>query len=154
MKCYKHIEADAISSCVDCGRGLCPSCTNKFNIPLCDNCLLARNNANKQLLIKNLVIMAALFGFGAYLALTGEGDFSERAFAPFIFAGIPWGWSFLNKITPAMFLFLPIGGWILYFTFKLVLASLIGIFVMPYKIYQIVTGLKKAKLLENYTNMN
>lgn len=45
-----------------------------------------------------------------------------------------FGWSTLNKIQPAMFLWMPIGGWLIYVLIKLILSIMIGIFVAPYKI--------------------
>jgi hypothetical protein len=36
------------------------------------------------------------------------------------------GWKTLNRITPAVFLFLPLLGWVVYFIIKLVLALLCG----------------------------
>jgi len=69
-------------------------------------------------------------------------------------SGIPWGWSFLNKITPNLFWFMPVIGRAIYIFVKLMLSLLIGIFVTPFKIYQIVKALKDANDMEKYANMN
>lgn len=148
MKCHKHYDMDAVSNCVDCGKAMCPQCTEKFTFPICDSCNLSKITADKNKLIKNSVIMAVLFIFGFFNS--EEGFFSALLFGYFL-AGIPWGWSTLNKITPNIFLFMPIIGWVIYFIMKLALSATIGMFVTPYKIYQIVTGLKNAKLLTEYT---
>ncbi|WP_409296753.1 hypothetical protein V1498_02555 [Peribacillus sp. SCS-26] len=41
---------------------------------------------------------------------------------------------------------MPIGGWIIYFFVKCALSLMIGMFVTPFKIYQV-----EAKQLEDYT---
>lgn len=47
-------------------------------------------------------------------------------------------WKFLNKITPNIFLIMPLGGWILYFVIKGALALLIGVFVAPFSLAKII----------------
>ena len=43
-----------------------------------------------------------------------------------------FGWKFLNKLQPDIFLIMPIIGWIIFFVIKGILAILVGIFVAPY----------------------
>lgn len=151
MKCHKHFESDAVSQCLDCGKGLCLECTNKFTIPICSSCNLTRLKNNKNILVKNSIITIVAFVIGLYI-YSGM----EEATLPFtllgalFIAGIPWGWSFLNKITPNVFLIMPVVGWLVYFGIKFTLALFIGIFIMPFKIYQIVKGLKELNTLESY----
>ncbi len=149
MKCANHYDRDAVSTCLDCGKALCPECTNKFGVPLCDNCSLNRISANKQLLIKNSAIMAVLFVIG--FIVSGEEGFFGRLLTGYIFAGIPWGWSILNMITPSIFLFLPLIGWAIYFLVKLTIAMAIGVFATPYKIFKVIKGLNESKSMEAYT---
>jgi len=47
---------------------------------------------------------------------------------------IPCGWRALNRIQPAMFIWMPLMGWILYLFIKLILSCLVGLFVAPYVI--------------------
>ncbi|MGG7619550.1 hypothetical protein [Bacillus coreaensis] len=148
MKCHKHYEMDAVSTCVDCGKALCPQCSEKFTFPICDSCNLTRIKNDKNLLVKNSIIMAILFIIGFS---SSSGGFFGALLLGYFFAGIPWGWSALNKITPNIFLFMPLIGWVIYFGIKLVLSLLIGMFVTPFKIYQIVKGMKEVKELEEYT---
>jgi hypothetical protein len=149
MKCSKHNERDAVSQCVDCRKALCPECTNKFTLPLCDQCALNRINSEKQLFVKNSIIMVVLFVVGFFW--NGQEGFFQRILTGYFFAGIPWGWSILNNITPSMFLFLSWFGWLMYFFIKFALSVLIGMFVTPYKIYKIIKGLSNARALEDYT---
>ena len=57
-----------------------------------------------------------------------------------------FGWSALSKIRPAMFVWMPIGGWLIYLGVKLVLSIMIGIFVAPYKI--------GCSIADNFLNVN
>lgn len=148
MKCSNHYERDVVSQCVECGKGLCPECTNKYNVPLCDHCALVRINANKNLLVKNSILMIGLFILGFFA--NESTSFIEKIIFAYFVAGIPWGWSILTNITPSMFLFLPWIGWLIYFAVKLIIAMFIGMFVTPYKIYKIIKGLSDSKDLENY----
>ena len=34
MNYYNHIDQPGVSTCIDCGKGLCSECSNKYN-PLC-----------------------------------------------------------------------------------------------------------------------
>lgn len=122
MKCHKHYEADAVSQCLDCGKELCPECTNKYSIPLCDSCNLARVQNNKRVLIKNSIITIVAFIIGLNI---GGGNGEPVFMTPLraiLFAGVPWGWNFLNKITPNIFLFMPVVGWLIYFEIKFFLS--------------------------------
>lgn len=148
MKCSKHYERDAVSQCLDCGKALCPECTNKFSVPLCDHCALSRIAADRQLLVKNSIMMIVLFIIGFSLS---NGSLPGRLLNGYFWAGIPWGWSILTKITPRMFLFMSWIGWVIYFFVKCMLSAMIGMFVTPYRIYKVVKGLKEAKALEEYT---
>ncbi len=45
------------------------------------------------------------------------------------------GWKALNRITPNIFLSLPIIGWVVYFAIKIFLSGLIGIFLLPIRLF-------------------
>jgi hypothetical protein len=51
-------------------------------------------------------------------------------------AGIIWGWTALNRITPQVFLVLPIVGWFIYFCIKVMISGFIGIPIAIYKTVQ------------------
>jgi hypothetical protein len=148
VKCYQHINEDAISQCCDCGRGLCPECTNKWDIPICDACNYQRASADKKQAIKNLIMTIPLFFIG-FILFPSQGDFSTKFVFGYVCAGIPWGWSALNRITPNIFLFLPIGGWIIYFIIKFFISYFIGIIALPYKLYRFIKTYKKSQQIQN-----
>ena len=57
-----------------------------------------------------------------------------------------FGWRALNKITPRIFLILPLIGWVIYFLVKFLLSMLIGAFVAPFVIAKMVTNLVQKSL--------
>ncbi|MDO5671547.1 MAG: hypothetical protein Q4G30_01640 [Actinomycetaceae bacterium] len=79
----------------------------------------------KRLVGAGVGYLVALFLFG----------FSAPMPWPFLialcFAGIPAGWRSLTKITPDVFLFLPLIGWVIYFGVKAVLAVIVGVVALP-----------------------
>lgn len=95
--------------------------------------------------------MIPLFILG-YNFFPAEMPLSVKLMYGYIFAGLPWGWSVLNRITPNFFLFLPFIGWVLYFIFKLAIAMFIGEFVLPYKIYTFIRDYKKAQAIQGQIN--
>jgi len=54
-----------------------------------------------------------------------------------------FGWSALNKITPRIFIWMSLTGWVVYFLIKGLLAVTIGVFVAPFQI---------SKVLAEYIN--
>lgn len=54
-----------------------------------------------------------------------------------------FGWKALNKITPRLFIWMSITGWLIYFLIKGLLAVIIGVFVAPFQI---------SKVLAEYIN--
>ena len=57
-----------------------------------------------------------------------------------------FGWKALNKITPDIFLFMPIVGWLIYFFVKLLLSVLVGFFVAPFVISRKITNAIQGSL--------
>ena len=45
-----------------------------------------------------------------------------------------FGWKMLNRLTPDIFLILPIGGWVIYILIKGLLSAIIGALVAPFQI--------------------
>ena len=48
MNCYNHIDQPAVGTCIDCGKGLCSECSNKYTIFICDSCNLKRLYTEKS----------------------------------------------------------------------------------------------------------
>ena len=165
MKCHKHYEMDAVSTCLDCGKTLCPDCTEKYTIPSCDECAYFDFDVEQKSIKKSFILSSVLFvlSFALILFLNFLIQMDEFGFIQVITIGlllslwygynvgaIVWGWKALNKITPEIFLFMPIGHWILYFLIKLALSSFVGIFVTPFFIFKYVKRYKKLSELKSY----
>lgn len=50
-----------------------------------------------------------------------------------------FGWGALTRIQPAMFVWMPLMGWCIYFIVKFILSIIVGYFVAPYKIGQMIS---------------
>ncbi len=71
-----------------------------------------------------------------YVALIEAG--LVPALLIFAVAFVYFGWKALNKITPKWFVWMPIIGWVIYFTIKLVLSVVAGYFVAPYQLAKLI----------------
>ncbi len=151
MKCAIHPQLDAVSTCVDCGKGLCSECTDAYEFPICENCNMTRVGEEKGQITKNIVITIVFFIIGFYITM--DTSIIGAIWIGYMFAGIPWGWSFLNKITPSIFLFLPLIGWVIYFLIKGLLSLFIGFIALPVKVYQIIRDSKRLQgISETFSN--
>lgn len=151
MLCYYHSDRHAVGQCMDCGKYLCKECTDFWTIPLCDNCNHHRLELQKKSTYKQLLIMAFLACLGILFSLTIQpiNLFASLSCA-YAFAGIYAGWLILDKITPNIFLLLPIIGWIFYFVIKISIASIIGWFVLPFKLNKLYRAYKDTKKYSTY----
>lgn len=81
------------------------------------------------------------FLFVAVFAVVSVVSFNAEApYIAFVFGAIfvYFGWKSLNKITPRIFLIMPIIGWVIYFTVKFILAYFVGVVIAPYKIAKMI----------------
>lgn len=92
-----------------------------------------------------LIVLMYIIIWGLMLLITkifSSGTGQSIAAVVFIVVFSFFGWKSLNKITPDIFLVMPVGGWIAYFVIKLVLSIIVGVFVAPYviakNIYEII----------------
>jgi hypothetical protein len=139
MKCYKHSN-DIVVQCHGCGKGLCESCSKRFSVILCEDCLLSNNEQSKRNILKQFSIMG-IFYVLAFFEFLHQGFF-QALFGAYFIACIPWGWSILNRITPNIFLFMSWMGWVLYFAIKAWISIMIGFAVAPFKIYRAIKDWK------------
>lgn len=84
-----------------------------------------------------IVIVMALAVWGIAVALwTSQG---ELALIVMLACSI-FGWKALNRIQPAMFIWMSWIGWLIYFSVKFILSALIGLFVAPFKLAKWIAG--------------
>ena len=71
--------------------------------------------------------------FGAVVAISMK---TRAVYIVFAFCAlfVYFGWKALNRITPSIFLIMPVVGWIFYFTIKFIIAYFVGVVIAPYKI--------------------
>ncbi|KAA6329528.1 hypothetical protein EZS27_021672 [termite gut metagenome] len=157
MNCYEHLVQPAVAQCLDYGKGLCAECVSAYSIPICNKCNRKRINTEKGAIIKELLLtygVGILFGVlfaqwtNARLSFHLIYAIVSYGISIYIFSGIVPGWKTLTRITPTIFLFMPIIGWVLYFIIKLALSLCIGLVMLPIRtvrnIYQLTT-LQKIK---------
>ena len=90
-------------------------------------------------LILYFIVMGGLLGI---LTVLQDASFIIVIFA-ILFSY--FGWQALSKITPRVFLVMPVGGWIVYFVVKGALSFFLGVFVAPYVIAKkIVESIQKS----------
>ena len=139
MNCINHPSESAVSQCQICGKGLCVECTNKFSKPICQDCFTVSRKKQKRAVVTE-VLLTLLIGLpiGFILDLlvnntykTPDSFWESHFFLIYMGLGIVAGWKTLTRITPQIFLFLPVLGWVLYFLIKVVLSLFVGLIAFP-----------------------
>lgn len=163
MNCYYHSQQEAVAQCSVCSKGLCSSCAPRISPPTCTVCYNSEVKSARSEIIKELLIT---FGFGAILTfflmranIWGfDPEFRHiNVYTSFVLmtmvtlyaiSGIVSGWKTLTAITPQVFLFMPILGWVLYFLVKLVLAFFVGLVMLPIRTVVSIIRLNKLKTVK------
>lgn len=159
MKCAYHNNVDAVATCNICGKSLCSTCASVIQPPQCIGCyrdgLIQRKSNIRGALITDILFGVASAILWPYLFSVTGGLYGNVFGTALVCAGIPFGWRFLNKITPDIFLFLPVVGWLIYFGCKVALSMIIGIFVAPYVIWKKNKEMKQVQqLIDDVANMD
>lgn len=140
MSCYYHSDRPGSVVCHKCGKQLCSECGGRFTPVTCVDCLKDYIKEQKFALLKSFGLAIVIF---VVLALAGGGFWASLAGAC-----VPYGWHFLNKITPSMFLWMSWFGWVVYFLLKFFLSvfvGLIALFVMTIRFVVKYVELKKLE---------
>ena len=154
MNCYNHPDLPAVSSCIDCNKGLCIECSSRYTFPICVECNKNRISHERSEIIKDFFI---IFGGGAVITFivlsllnSQNRDLPIMSYIMFFYAysSLVAGWRFLNRITADYFLFLPIIGWLIYFMVKFLISGCLGVFILPYRIYKNVTRLRELNQID------
>lgn len=74
---------------------------------------------------------------------TPDSFWESRFFLLYMGLGLVAGWKTLTRITPQVFLFLPILEWIFFFMVKTILSLLVGLVAFPVRIIKNLTLLFK-----------
>jgi len=154
MNCYYHPEEVAVATCVDCGKGLCKTCAELYQIPICNECNLKRVKNDKGNIIRVYMPSIALFIVGIIIGISGYGSFGMGILFGYIFAGVPWGWKIVTFIQPRMFLFLSFFGWVMYFFIKIAISIFVGLAALPIGFIKLIVGLVSVHKKEQNINNN
>lgn len=147
MKCFNHNEMDATSTCQECSKGLCVNCSSRFNMMLCEGCLLSHNKSVATQMFTGLAITIAIFlsftyFFGSLESSSGESiGYSKAVFPSLVLAFTYWGWKFMTNYFPT----LTMGTgfvWLVYFFLKFTASCLIGLIVGPYQIFKMLKEIR------------
>jgi len=161
MNCFYHNGQPAVAQCTDCGKHLCRACASNFQVPLCKDCAKVRNASQRKKAIEHLfVLVIGLtlgigYGIWTYHHPSGiEFDLITcvigGAIAGITVVGIPTGWRALSRITPNIFLFLPLIGWVIYFLIKGLLSVAVGLILFPINTVKGIVLYIKAEKMEHY----
>ena len=85
-----------------------------------------------------VTIISAVIIYGLIVAGLGSG--TSAVFLATMFLCAYFGWKALNRITPDIFLIMPLSGWFVYFFIKGFLSAVIGAFVAPFQIGKMIAN--------------
>lgn len=167
MNCYNHIDLPAVATCINCGKGLCSECSNKYTILICDSCSLKRLYTEKSSIATRWgisIAIAVLFtllnfeilpkDFLIYLIML-----PSMIICVFIISiSIQYGWRALNSVMPpvsfvvSFFIswlligwFLALIGWILYVSIRVTLSFFIGLIITPIMLFKDIKRYKEVR---------
>lgn len=159
MNCFNHPTEPAVASCQDCHKGLCPDCTSRYTVPICESCNRKRIASDKKVILIELVITLVV-GL-AFMVFAGNSVHSNpsESFSGFsqlfTYVGIMYmgcsivaDWKTLTAITPNIFLFLPILGWVFFFIVKLFVSMFIGPWMLPIRWFRHIMRWRELNQIE------
>ena len=139
MNCYYHPHRPAVAQCPDCGKGLCRQCASKYKIPRCEDCNKKRGTNEAITYAKPLIICFICFIVGC---LVGKSLGDMPFIMGYIFTCIYGGWSIVGMFFSNIFVSLDIHSIFVYYTIRIMLSMIIGIFATPvflgYCIYKLI----------------
>lgn len=113
MRCYYHPHKHAVAQCVDCHKGLCYRCANRYQIPICKECNRKRKSENVVHYMTPLVICMVLFAIGLSLNFMG----AEPIMSGYVLMSIFGGWKALNQFLPTILVWInPSSIWLIGFS--------------------------------------
>lgn len=148
MNCIYHNNKQADCFCDNCRQPICRTCFNSLG----GYCVRCQKQLNSEIIKRDIItlVLFVIFGIWGVVIALDSADMSviERIVMVICVSAIPLGWRGLNKITPNIFLILPLVGWLIYYFVKAVLSVLIGwILFIPQviKIIKDFTDVRKTK---------
>ena len=87
-------------------------------------------------IVMTVISMGIIYG----LLVSGLNSNSQAVLGTTLAVCTFFGWKALNRITPDIFLWMSITGWLVYFLIKGLLSLLIGAFVAPFQIGKMISN--------------
>ena len=173
MKCFNHVDREAVATCQSCGKGLCRECASKHRPCLCEECY--QDNVNDAEAMKRLKKKAALVDtnmemlttsiigvvigvamtlfMAAALGRYGTFDAADYTGMFVFFFGVPFGWkgiTYIESLLPTPgFIIISLYLLIMWYFVKFVLALVLGI---PLFLFQFVKWIVKLSKISNAKN--
>lgn len=151
MNCFYHDQNISVSQCLDCKKGLCKNCTNKFSIPICSSCNILRSTIEKRQIYFELFATISVGLILSYLLTRRVQSIPNHTFSMkeyllsfYVYSGVYPGWKLLNKVFPKFYFSFSI----IYFVillFKFMLSFFVGIIALPISLYMNLKRLSKLK---------
>lgn len=139
MNCYYHPNRPAVAQCLDCGKGLCRQCAEKYERPICTECNNKRGKDEKKAYLKPIIVCTLLFGVGC---LIGSKIGEPPTMMGYIFTCIYGGWNIVDMFFSNIFVSLNINSLIFYYGLRIILSVIVGVFATPifmgYCIYKLI----------------
>lgn len=159
MKCYYHIEREAVGTCQDCGKALCQDCASKYTPCLCTSCYQKRVDAREQQrankkrehlyktkkefllaiefgVIIAVIVFAVLHFVMGYKMNMGNWELVAASFF------VTFGWPFTD------FAYIPTRNpmvSIVLFALRLIMSYIIGIPCFAYHVIKLVKGIEQNR---------
>jgi pheromone shutdown protein TraB len=161
MKCFFHNDRDATAICQDCGRCLCPECIPRLPKVSCVDCLIRRNDSARKQIYSSLA--TAIIIFTVVIFMLTDLKVSKNMILDY---SLSWklalsasftyfGWKFLSGRKNYIFIG-NLSFWFFYIFTKLAFSFVVGLFVGPLSIYQMIREilhLNKIPGLQTITGM-
>lgn len=142
------METESITSCRGCGRTLCSQCANALSRNYCKECIenIAKEKKNKA--VNELAVAFIFFAVAYFYSGNATMPMLYRFLYGLLAMTLYFGWVTLagNIPTPVTPL-----GWLIYIILRIFFATIIGIFVLPYKLFSTIgavwsySNIKKRK---------
>ena len=143
MKCFFHNDRAATAICQDCGRCLCPECIPRLPKVSCVDCLTRHNYSAREQIYSSMataVIIFVVVIFMLYDLRVSKNmvlDYSLSWELALSASFTYFGWKFLSGRRNYIFIG-NLSFWFFYIFTKLAFSFVVGLFVGPLRIYQMI----------------
>jgi hypothetical protein len=156
---------------MDCGKGLCQTCTVKYEKPICNECNAKRNQGDKinilGIVFKKILPSIVLFIAAFFICVSfGDMDFPVPILIGYWVMSIPWGWGKVNSWMGRGMAFPSLSRasssdfdafmgpvkliiFVIYWVFRFVLVVAIGGILFPIEVIKLIYAGIKAKKVES-----